>query len=146
MLRIFNYFIAILGFTACNNCQYLDCVVDDYYAYIKLVDGDSGSDLVFGNHAIYDTAQIKCYSLNGSDTINYNKTVTYAYGDTSLQIEFFPKTDKVFLQVAELDADTLSFKFNEYSTKCCGHITTISHIKFNNGEQIDNKGTVILMK
>lgn len=127
-------FVAL--FSSCNPCSRLDCNSDNYSVRFKIKGSATGHDLIFGNNRIFDFAKLKCYSINGLDSTFYKikkEPSGISFTDSLIQIEFYPATSNpVYLQLSQNDQDTLLNQFKSYTSKCCGVITDISQIKYNN--------------
>jgi hypothetical protein len=136
---------------SCNPCDNLDCLSDNYFGQFRIVNKVDGKDLVFGSTRIYDKNQIRFFSLNGADTINYEYT-TIKFGgndyDSILYVKFYPVSNTpVYIKLSTIDTDTLTVNYNTFNTKCCGTITEITTFRYNNSIDIPgNKGTKEIRK
>ena len=151
LLKFFTAIITLIFFiSACDPCNNLDCLSDNYYGQFRIVSATDGKDLVFGPNKIYDKSQIKFYSLNGTDTAFFDyQTIKFqniGY-DSILYVRFFPKADLAYMRLSNGDIDTLNISYNTFGTKCCGTITKITNFQFNNSVDIPgDKGSQEIKK
>lgn len=139
-----------LVFSSCDPCSNLDCLSSNYYGQFRIIKASDGTDLVFGASSIYDKDKIKFYSLKGTDTTFFEyqpiKFASTGY-DSILSVNFYPRTEDVFIQLSNSDIDTLKISYKTYDTKCCGTITEITNFKLNNIIDLPgNKGTQEILK
>ena len=84
----------------------------------------------------------------GDNGINLNNTGQYERFDSNAQVIWFELRSDISNYILRLDTkniDTISFStFEEDDPKCCGTITFPSNT-FLNGEQIDNKDTIVIV-
>lgn len=140
----------VMIISACDPCANLDCVSSNYVGQFRIVRSSDSADLVFGPAAIYDKNRIRFFSVNGTDTTNFEyrheKFPDVGY-DSILLVNFFPKKDVAYMRLSNGDIDTLQITYKESDTKCCGHITEITNFKFNNTINIPGgKGTQLIKK
>jgi len=141
--------LAVLFLCACDPCRNLDCVASNYNGQFRIVQAASANDLVFGSNARYNKDSIRFFSVKAGDTTFYNSQALYFPGtgyDSILQVRFFPKTDTAYMQLGNGDTDTLQMQFRTYNTRCCGVITEITNVRFNNGNDLPGNGTQELKK
>ena len=128
--------IIIVSLFSCDRCKYLDCVIDKYTGNFRIVSAETGDDLVFGKHAVYNKDHIKFFSLKGTDTTFFNCQVTTAAGftnyDGALYVNFYPLTEVAYIRLSEYDIDTLDISYKTIRTECCGTITEITNFRYNN--------------
>jgi hypothetical protein len=136
--------------TSCDPCKSLDCIDDDYDVEFQIADKQSGEDLVFGPLKVFDKNQIKFYSLQGIDTINYEcfpvRSAGSAY-DSALNVKFYPGNPAtVYLKLSEIDVDTIAVQYRIYNSECCGRITEIEKLRYNDSDDLPGKGIVEIKK
>ena len=51
-------------------------------------------------------------------------------------VRFFPKVETAYMRLRANDLDTLQVTYQTYTTKCCGTITEITNIRFNDAVNI----------
>ena len=140
---------AVLFLGACDPCRNLDCVADSYSGQFRMVQAATGKDLLFGPDHVYNNDSIRFFSLQGADTVYYHPQLLSAPGngfDSVLVVRFLPKADTAYMQLNGSDIDTLQLQFQTYDTRCCGTITEITNVRFNNKTNLPGKGTQVLPK
>mgnify|MGYP005748088591 CR=1 FL=1 len=126
---------------SCSPCRNLDCLSSRYDFEFRILDANSGEDLVFGSNAIFKFGELSVFSLQGNQQQMYPleaKTNSFFQGDTTLRVEVFPKTDRVFLRYPNGRIDTLLLTFREFDSECCGRITEITEIERNQLQKFTN--------
>ena len=149
----FYHFTFLFAFflLSCDSCNHLDCITDNYSGQFRIISKIDDSDLVFGPHSKYDPAEIKFYSIQGVDTtfFEYDPIKFPGSGyDSILYVRFSPKTTTtLFMQLDNLDIDTLALTHKTFKTKCCGTITEIINFRYNQNTDIPgNQGTQEIRK
>jgi hypothetical protein len=143
--------VVVFAFYSCDKCRYLDCISSDYSAQFRIVSKINGNDLVFGNNSIYDKNKIKFFYLKGNDTsfLQYNPISRYLNDtrDSILDISF-PENFQpiIFIKLNNVDTDTLAMTYLTENTKCCGVVTTISKLIYNNTNDIIKEGGIRELK
>jgi len=133
--------IMILGLylSSCNPCNNLDCPPPFPEGQFKILSLVNGNDLVFGSNKIYNKDQIKFYSLKGADTIFLNyEAIWYPGDDSLLAVRFLPEIETAYIKLNNSDTDTLKMSYKTHVSKCCGTITSVANLRFNN--QMDIRG------
>jgi hypothetical protein len=143
--------VTVLVFFSCDPCKNLDCIFDNYEANFRIVSAANGNDLVFGPTKIYNKNQIKFYSLKGADTTFFPyqaSTHPTPVSDSVLQVRFFPKADTAYMRLSNGDVDTFKISYNTLTTRCCGTVTEITNLRFNNSLDIAGSrgGTQVIRK
>lgn len=145
-LTMLAFIAALAGFTGC--CRYVDCISHDYICFLSVKDSSSSHDLVFGGHRQFNTTDMLCYSVKGSDTSYYSmKLVEFRtrWSDSAISINMYPYTpEKVFIQFKGRDTDTLALQFNTFNTKCCGSVTELNKVS-TRGKIVDRSDFPVVM-
>ncbi len=156
--RMHQFKIYLLAITlcvflsSCNPCNNLDCAASNFQQYFRIISEADGKDLVFGPAKIYDKNDLKFYSLKGTDTtfFEYQHTKSFYGGskyDSTLSVSFLPIPDIAYMRLNNGDVDTLNISYKIYGTQCCGTITEITNIKFNNSVDLaGSEGTQEIKK
>lgn len=126
-------------FHSCEPCLTVDCLSDNLDGQFRIVSAADGRDLVFGSTKIYDSRQIKFYSLKGTDSTFFNSIASRNTGvgyDSILQVRFYPRVDTAFMFLGNGDVDTLKISYDPTNMKCCGNVFRISNFRINNAVDI----------
>jgi len=137
--------VSIFILSSCDPCKKLDCVSSDFDMRLKIVSAETGKDLVFGSDKVYDASKIKFYILKGSDTTLLSKRIVDSDSTTFnryFEVTFFPKIDTAYLQLNNKDIDTLFISYKSRNTRCCGVITEITNLNYNNRLNILDGGVI----
>ena len=135
--------LATLCFSACDPCRNLDCVTDDYEGQFRVVRASDGTDLLFGPQRPYNPDSIRCYALQNGDTTFFESKAAYAPGpgfDSVLQVRFFPEVNTAYLQFGNKDVDTLQLQYETHNSRCCGVLTELTNIRYNNTTNLSGDG------
>ena len=151
MRKLFILPLLALVFYSCDECSNLDCVPNNYTAYLRLLKQPGNSDLIFGHSAVYHPDSIRIYMLSGTDTIFYQKQTLKVPGtvsDSMLAVSLSPEAfSNVYMELDNQDTDTLEVRYERFNTKCCSVITQIDSIRFNNQPMIPaTEGIIYLSK
>ena len=151
MRKLFILPLLALVFYSCDECSNLDCVPNNYTAYLRLLKQPGNSDLIFGHSAVYHPDSIRIYMLSGTDTIFYQKQTIKVPGtvsDSMLAVSLSPEAfSNVYMELDNQDTDTLEVRYERFNTKCCSVITQIDSIRFNNQPMIPaTEGIIYLSK
>ena len=109
-----------------------------FAATFRIVDAQTGQDLLFGSSRKYNPAEIKLYSIIGTDTIAsslYADHPTHYPGrDSLLYAQFnYRRLAVVFMRLNSNDIDTLQISYKVVdASPCCPDYNTIQSIQFNN--------------
>lgn len=132
--------VLTITFASCNLCANLDCISSNYFSQLRIISKADDKDLVFGSTSVYDKTKIKFYTLSGNDTTFFDCTSIKYPGsgyDSILYVNFYPEaTTPVFMKLSDSDTDTLAITYYSYNTKCCGRITEIEKLRYNNSIDI----------
>jgi hypothetical protein len=142
-MRYVLFVITALFLTACDPCRNLDCVTDDYEGQFRILRSSDGADLLFGPQKSYTADSIRFYTLQNGDTTFLESKAAYFTGatyDSILQVRFFPKADTAYMRLPNGDVDTLQLTYETRNTRCCGTITELTNIRFNNTTDLSGKG------
>ncbi|NOT37192.1 MAG: hypothetical protein HOP11_07420 [Saprospiraceae bacterium] len=146
-LAILNFFLPlILIFFGC--CRYVDCNSSDHELRVKINDYNTNENLVFGFSSRYDPAKMSCYSITRNDSINYTILYdNYADWDSTLRINIPINTNNlIYLRLDSIDIDTFSVEYTSGETTCCGNITSISGVTYNNNTLQPRYATIRVFK
>ena len=127
------------------------CIQDGFLgAQFKIISEQTGNDLLFGSTRVYDSSQIKIYSLYGTDTLVYDYSLAPVsqHGDSALCVYFgLYRYDTVFMKFTNTDIDTLklTYDLNDQSA-CCAPYHTLESILFNNRDVNYNDREVTVLK
>jgi len=114
--------------------------------YFRIVDQSSGKDLFFSPDAKYQTKQLSLQKSDGNQLRKLNYIISDDEGEERYFITAFPplpEKDTIFMQVADLSPDTLSFAVNKEPDSFCPRYL-ISKLKFNDdNNRLDSAGVVI---
>jgi hypothetical protein len=142
-MRYVLFVITALCLTACDPCKNLDCVTDDYEGQFRILRSSDGTDLLFGLQKSYTADSLRFYTLQSGDTTFLNahaallRSIDY---DSILQVRFFPKADMAYMRLPNGDVDTLQLAYVTQNTRCCGTITELTNIRYNNTTNLFGKG------
>lgn len=148
-------FIIVAGLTvlffSCNECRNLDCLASNYTVNLRLSKQPGDIDLVFGPTSIYEKENIRFYAVSGADTavFDYQSIKLPGTGyDSVLSVKIFPETaSTVYMELNETDTDSLQLTYEHFNTKCCGMITQVDSLKYNNQPALSaTNGTISLSK
>lgn len=141
--------LAAVLFGACTPCGNLDCLVSDYAGQFKIVSTDQ-KNLLFGPDKRYSKDSVQFYSIDQADTTWFDFTAYPAgdYGlDSIISLNVYRKLDMLYISYSDGDIDTLNLSYNTYKSKCCGYITEVTGIRFNNKlELLKDRGTWLIEK
>jgi hypothetical protein len=128
----------------------MDCLPNDYDGEFRIISKDNGEDLLFGSLRIYNRSELRFYSLNERDTIDYPLQAVNVAGDnydSIIRVNFYPgNTDLVYLQLNKVDIDTLTNTYRIYNSECCGRITEIVKFRYNDKYDLDGKSVQLITK
>lgn len=127
--------VGLLLTVACDPCKNLDCITGNTLTFVQLVSRETGEDLVFGPTALYEPEELLFYAIHESETVKVDyQPIRHAGGryDSLLQINFENLSTTVYLKLNEQDTDTLQLSYETRQTRCCGTITDIRTISYNN--------------
>lgn len=130
----FLLILIILIFQGCDTCKYLDCAVSNQNIYISLNEKASGNDLLFGPNAKYDAENVRFYSVVNKDTLWHNSTIAKypkRNYDTVIHVSLSESHPQFFVQWGAGKTDTFNIAYQSYKTKCCGVITNIQSLLYN---------------
>lgn len=136
--------VLISFFSSCDPCSNVCCDSDNFTIDVRILNDSNNIDLLFGPNKIYEYNQIKFYSIVNSDTILYDFKPIFYSGDSCLTIDLFPRSEIIYLQLSSNDTDTFKLFFKSSQGKCCGNVTYIDKLIFNN-EQEFNRGNSVLI-
>ncbi|GMQ26760.1 hypothetical protein Aoki45_34430 [Algoriphagus sp. oki45] len=144
MIRLFQTtsFVLIAGLLiSCDPCRNLDCLASKYDFEFRILDAESGLDLVFGPNAQFKAEEFRLYSLQGNEQVEYVLQPLfspYYEGDTTFYAEVIPPLGPVFLSYPNGKIDTLVLSYTQYDTECCGRITEVRELTRNNSEKFND--------
>ena len=153
--KIMRRFLIIVGltvlFNSCDECRNLDCLPSNYTINLRLLKQPGDNDLLFGPSSIYDKATIRFFSLTGADTTVFDFQTIKLPGtgyDSVLSVKIFPETvSTVYMELNETDTDSLQLTYEHFNTKCCGMITQVDSLRYNNQPAVSAaEGTILLSK
>ena len=124
----------MLVFSSCSPCRDLDCLVSQYDFEFRILDSNSGSDLVFGSNRVFDPREFSMFSISGTAQQEYPllfRTSSFFTGDTTFHAEVFPLASQVFLRYPNGKIDTLELSYRQFDSECCGRITEITKLNRN---------------
>lgn len=130
----------------CNRCGKFDCANNDNMAQFRIVSAADGKDLLFGPNKIYDSQNIKFYSVKGTDTTFFDSVATPRLTDSVLMVGFFPIPNVAYIRLNNIDTDTLYMSSYTYRHKCCGSITKIDKFTHNTNSNFHSKGGIYELK
>jgi hypothetical protein len=100
----------------CNpNCS------DSYKLLFRIVNKNTGKDLVYGPDKIYDRTQMKIFLVKGVDTAVINIQALYGSSSSNsiLYFDLPAKADTAYLRLISLDVDTLTLSYGLTNSRCC---------------------------
>ncbi|GMQ29460.1 hypothetical protein [Algoriphagus confluentis] len=149
MNRFLNLIASLLisvALNSCGPCRNLDCLVSKYDFEFRILDAESGQDLVFGPNAKFEAREFRLYSSQGNERVEYvlhPLHSPYFEGDTTFYAEVFPPLGPVFLSYPNGKIDTLLLGYTQYHTECCGRITELKQLTRNNSEEFNDLWQVL---
>lgn len=109
MRTFFPLFVLLI--TVVESCCWgvQKCPVYDPTISIRVVDSQTGVDLLFGPTAIYDKSRFRIFSLNGSDSVFYSYSLgSLNLTDSAVYTSFLSeRPGKVYIDYNNGDLDTL---------------------------------------
>ncbi|MDX5337818.1 MAG: hypothetical protein LPK25_02250 [Cyclobacteriaceae bacterium] len=134
ILKVHFTMIFMLVLSSCNPCRDLDCLVSQYDFEFRILDSNTGSDLVFGSKRIFDPREFSMFSISGTGQQEYPlqiRSSSFFTGDTTFYAEVFPSASQVFLRYPNGKIDTLELLFRQFDSEYCGRITEITKLNRN---------------
>lgn len=120
-----------LNFSACINCNYVDCAGDDIKSIIY-VSATDGVDLFKSQRYSIDSLHITPVFEEGGDREPYIGVLSYTDYSYYINVEVNEELKGFVLQLADLPPDTLLMvKGIDPGGKCCGPVTTIEDVVLN---------------
>lgn len=126
----------------CNsNCS------DSYKLLFRIVNKNTGKNLVYGSDKIYDRTQMKIFLVKGVDTTVLNIKALYGSfpSDSILYFDLPAKSDTGYLRLNSLDVDTLALTFGVANSRCCS-FNTIQAVNYNNSGLIQTKDNIVNLR
>jgi hypothetical protein len=124
-------------FWGCSKCNKVICPSEpgDNIRF-SILNKNNNTNLVFGPSAIYDKNKIRFYYLAGADTINisYQPAAFSGSNTDSVLFVLFDKTltTDAYCKLSNSDVDTLQVSFKTEEQDCCGPVTSLTSIRYNN--------------
>lgn len=121
-----------LNFSACVNCNYVDCAGDDVKS-IQYVSATDGVDLFKSQRYSIDSLRIMpVFEEGGGDREPYIDVLAYTNFNYYINLGVNEDVKGFVLQLADLPPDTLlAVKGIDPGGKCCGPVTTIEDVVLN---------------
>ena len=139
-------FLFLLLFLGCDPCGKLDCATGDRNVQFRIIDKQSGSDLLFGPSRIYHPDSIQFYSIKDLDTTFYeprkDRIIRSQANDSLVYVIFFRPSSTVYMRLKSGDVDTLKLGLKSYDTRCCGRLTDITSLRLNDSLHTRNSDWV----
>ncbi|WP_026952083.1 hypothetical protein [Algoriphagus mannitolivorans] len=129
--RAYYSIVFMFAMSSCSPCRNLDCLVSQYDFEFRILDSNTGSDLVFGSKRIFDPREFSMFSISGTGPQEYPLQIrasSFFTGDTTFYAEVFPPASQVFLQYPNGKIDTLELSYRQFDSECCGRITEITKL------------------
>lgn len=129
-----------LAFYSCNNCKYVECDVPTASRIsLRIVDKESGSDLVFDSDKRFNFSEINIIESTSKKPvsfINQDGEVSLSGLDSIILINALtlPKAIDIFHKDKKLE--TITLKYTTKSTECCGDLSDLSEALNSNGKNV----------
>jgi hypothetical protein len=148
MTRI--YFVLFLALLSTQSCWVDPCnpnCSDSYNLLFRIVNKNTGKDLVYGPDKIYDRTQMKVFLVKGVDTTVINIKALYGSSpsDSILYFDLPARSDTGYLRLNSLDVDTLTLSYGLANSRCCT-FNTIQAVNYNNSGLIQTKDSIVNLK
>ena len=119
--------ISVIFYSCCK------CDIGPHPVSLRYING-AGEDLVFGVAKVYDTKDIKFYSISGTDTIfHYSAAILYSgQADSVIIVGYnYQGSETSFVSFPNGDIDTLTWQQNSSDRGCCKGETAAYPVQYN---------------
>ena len=134
-----------------NDCSLADitCAVNTTIG-LSIRDAVTGADLVFTNTAIYNSNDLRLFSVQGGDTTFYPYQVNARFNNSpdSLLLAgmIFPWPQKLYIRLANEPIDSLAIRYVSQSEPCECPVSYIESLQLNRDTVMRNSKNIVIIR